>query len=1181
MKKLLFSSLTALTMLFSFVGMAKADTGDAATTAKAKVKVELSPATFKSGATENLPEFTVSITQAPAETGGESVDPQAENDIVLGTAEGNVAVKVSFKKGETEKTQVLTSTPVDLAITDLTEGEWTLAYVLVKGNENTADFEGDAEMDDASTDKLTVEAAAPAETKPDTVTVTLSTDKWEMGKQMRPTVNVQIKNVAPSTLKIGKTESDVAVLVTFTKGEETPIKRIFTGSASLLAAQTDSMTVGDYAITYQLVKGNSTDASVTNIEASVAVVSAGSASKFTVEQGTVATPTFTKEEGAVDEGTEVRIKTSTNGAKIYYTTNGDAPTESSTEYTTPVVVNQAMTIKAIAVKEGWKNSAVAEAAYTIAELPADAEDAPAITLSPAPADSVDNNTEIFITAPAGYKVYYISFSSISEAAEFVEMLPHLPSSALAYYMQAYGTNIPTVTDEAPILGIVLVGDDTYTYCRRYKVRKGSDVEMPYFMTEFGARSGVVDKGTELNIVQDEELDIWYTTDGSTPAVNGATSTKGEGIAKIKIDSSMTVKAIAVTEDGETSDVAVARFKIFEDVEATLAIDGNMVVMKGDTVGKNIALPFSIESADLGNELQDLLYEHPFTVYYTTDGKTEPSEDEYYELKAKDSANNPIKMAAMETDEYGDIIMPSVLLSESPVTLKAKGYLMLGETSEEGMLVTATLTKTFVLKEEQRPEFSISSGSEIKAGDTLTVKNPGTEELASTMYFSFDGTQPSQDAYFAIDWNGVYNIFKTNEGEDLKIIFGKDAKGMYAHVPAIYELLYKQDTIRFEEEFSVEVICYSAIETGNYNMMGRPEMFQYASDFVKAGYTVMNDLPKPVITPNGGAVAKGTKVEIASTHPGAQIYYSINADTVTANSALYVAADGIIIDKDSITVRAIAVKKTEGKADSVSNIAEAFFTLMDTVKAPVITPNGGEVEKGTKVTVACATEGAIVRYTTDGSEPTATSNEYDAETGIVINEALTLKVMAVKEGMINSQVVSAEFTVKAAPIVEKDTLPMPKFSVAAGEVKEGTKVALSCDTASAKIYYTVDGSVPTEKSTEYKGEITIDKAMTIKAIAVKEGFVSSKVAEAAYTIETANEGRELAGVRLYPNPTDGNFSVEAPVAAKVEIFSANGVIVKSFTMAAGVEEVRLNNSGIYFVRLTAENGQAAVKRVIVR
>ena len=85
---------------------------------------------------------------------------------------------------------------------------------------------------------------------------------------------------------------------------------------------------------------------------------------YTIKE-TVATPEFSVDSGAVNSGTEVTITCSTEGAKIYYTTDGSEPTASSTEYTAAISVTAAVTLKAIAVKSGMNDSAVASASYTI------------------------------------------------------------------------------------------------------------------------------------------------------------------------------------------------------------------------------------------------------------------------------------------------------------------------------------------------------------------------------------------------------------------------------------------------------------------------------------------------------------------------------------------------------------------------------------------------------------------------------------------------------------------------------------------------------------------------------------------------------------------------------------------------------------------------------------------------
>ncbi len=79
----------------------------------------------------------------------------------------------------------------------------------------------------------------------------------------------------------------------------------------------------------------------------------------------VSTPAFTPASGTVFDGTQtVSIVSETDGATIYYTTNGDEPTASSTKYTAPFTISETTTVKAIAVKDGMTDSNVAEATYT-------------------------------------------------------------------------------------------------------------------------------------------------------------------------------------------------------------------------------------------------------------------------------------------------------------------------------------------------------------------------------------------------------------------------------------------------------------------------------------------------------------------------------------------------------------------------------------------------------------------------------------------------------------------------------------------------------------------------------------------------------------------------------------------------------------------------------------------------
>ena len=84
---------------------------------------------------------------------------------------------------------------------------------------------------------------------------------------------------------------------------------------------------------------------------------------FAASTSSISTPALSVPSGKYTKAQNVEITCETADAKIYYTTNGDEPTEASTEYTEAITVSTTTTLKAVAVKDG-ELSAVATATYT-------------------------------------------------------------------------------------------------------------------------------------------------------------------------------------------------------------------------------------------------------------------------------------------------------------------------------------------------------------------------------------------------------------------------------------------------------------------------------------------------------------------------------------------------------------------------------------------------------------------------------------------------------------------------------------------------------------------------------------------------------------------------------------------------------------------------------------------------
>lgn len=101
--------------------------------------------------------------------------------------------------------------------------------------------------------------------------------------------------------------------------------------------------------------------------------------------------------------------------------------------------------------------------------------------------------------------------------------------------------------------------------------------------------------------------------------------------------------------------------------------------------------------------------------------------------------------------------------------------------------------------------------------------------------------------------------------------------------------------------------------------------------------------------------------------------------------------------------------TETTAEKCTVCGYVITPALKVVEAPVITPDGGSFTGSQIVTITCATDGAAIHYTTDGTEPTACSTKYSG--GFTITATTTIKAVAFV-GEAKSSVTSAAFTRKA-------------------------------------------------------------------------------------------------------------------------------------------------------------------------
>ena len=290
-----------------------------------------------------------------------------------------------------------------------------------------------------------------------------------------------------------------------------------------------------------------------------------------------------------------------------------------------------------------------------------------------------------------------------------------------------------------------------------------------------------------------------------------------------------------------------------------------------------------------------------------------------------------------------------------------------------------------------------------------------------------------------------------------------------------------------------------------------------SEVAEALYTINEPAPAPTdltivkLTPDPDWVDDTT----ASTPSDIQGFSTSTFEKVKtwtgapADSTVFVAYDFNTADSEWICVvfnnGVVDHSPTEMELtrDDLFYIAPIFYYTSDgstptpeVVATPTFSPAEGTYTTAQNVAISCATTDATIHYTTDGSTPTATSDTYTGP--IAVNTTTTIKAIAVKEGMTNSEVAEATYTINTPAKVAT-----PTFSPAGGEYDPQESgplfVSISCATAGATIYYTTDGTEPTTNSRDYDGQFKVGTTTTIKAIAVKDGMTNSEVATATYTI----------------------------------------------------------------------------------
>lgn len=815
-----------------------------------------------------------------------------------------------------------------------------------------------------------------------------------------------------------------------------------------------------------------------------------------------ATPTFSPEAGTFYNTLSVSINCASPGVTIRYTTNGATPTSSSTLYTIPISISQTTTLKAKAFRNGWTDSQVATAVYTL-QVADPVFDPAAGTYNANQYVTITTVTEgdtIRYTTngsnPTESSPIYTSPVSISgtttlkakafkfgwpasgvtsgnyilkpvtpvispSGGTFVEIANHTISITCA----TTGTQIRYTldgTEPTETTGSMYSGSFTIDRNRTVKARAfksgwtGSDtaqatIYLKAHIPTINPTAGTYTVESGLQITLDcatTTATIRYTTNGDDPTSSSTAYTD-----PFNITQSCTLKARAFKANWTESDISsqVYALKAFAptispDPGTYTAVSGLSITLACTTTGA--------------------------TIRYTTDGTDPTASSSAYSAPFNINQNCTVKARAFKTNwTASDVSSQAYQLRVSTPLITPSGG-------------------TFVEVEGHQVTFSCPTPDV-----TIRYTTNGADPTASSPAAPAGGITINQTTTVKA------RAFRTNwldSAVDTSVITLQAMAPVTDTPPDVYNSVQNitlssgtvNTTLRYTLDFSDPTSDSPEVPVGgitiNQNTTVKARAFRNnwtTSDVSIFTYTLMT--ATPVFSPPAGQYDSPQQVIISSSTPGVQIRYTTDGSDPGPGSALY---ESPVQVGENTLLKARAYKPGWTR----SELGSAAYTFI--VATPAFAPPGGVFPQAQQVVISCYTPSAEIRYTTDGSDPGTISDLY--ESPITIAQTTLLKARAFKVGHSPSQVSMAQYTING-----QVTFFAPAFSPDAGIYSTPQMVAITGITfpAGASIRYTLDGSEPNAASTLYAGPIQIIADTTIKARAFLANWSPSELQSASYVI----------------------------------------------------------------------------------
>ncbi len=740
------------------------------------------------------------------------------------------------------------------------------------------------------------------------------------------------------------------------------------------------------------------------------------------------------------------MSTSTPGATIHYTTDGTVPSSLSPVYDAPLTLTEDCVVQAFAVREGWQNSQLTAYEFNLDNVTADS-----------PLISREGALVTITNVTQGTTIYYTTDGSTPTTASNQYTGPIQVTQNCVIRAMATGQNF----NPSPVVSYTV---DWF---------QAERVEFAY---------------NELYLqmyTSTAEATIYYTTDGSYPSEESYVFTD-----PIMLTEDCDVRAIAVRQGWTTSDVTLYHFRRAAVTAPTPQFYRNGNLLSITTGNQNVQVFYTLDGSEPDYTSNE--YTGPLTLTENVTVRAIALNEHFYfpsavntyvvdwfQVSSVEFALNEMRLtlstptpdAAIYYTLDGTVPDANSVPYVAPLTLTTDVDVR-AVAVRQGWINAPVSLYHFNLSSHTAPtpqfrrngnQLSISTGvTDVEIRYTLDGSVPGanSEVYSAPIQLTQNGVvraiaighnyANSAVALYQVDWFRAASVEFMLFGQELELNTSTDEAEIHYTLdgsqPTVNSPIYTAP-LMLTADTDVRAIV---IKEGWTN--SEVSLFQFRRATVTAA------------TPNFSR--SGNELILTSATPDATIYYTLDGTTPTTASAIY---EGSIHVNQNCLVSAIAI--SEGNLQSgVSTYMVNWFTVEDVT----FTYAGGRLAMQT------ATEGARIYYTLDGSQPTEQSTRYTSP--IAIEESCVVHAIAIREEMQPSNISSYYFS------LENPGAVTPIFEFADGLLH------IFCPTRDSRIYYTMDGSMPTESSQLYQTPIQLTRNCTVRAIATAPGYRTSGVAE---------------------------------------------------------------------------------------